>query len=58
MKDKKYYIIKMQKLYNEKNGEKISDEDALCFFESLVALVEVVYQPVSKNLWNKYQQKT
>jgi hypothetical protein len=53
MKDKKYYIIKMQKKYEEKNGRKISDDDALSLFESLVALVEVVYQPVPKNLWNK-----
>ena len=46
---KQKYLEQFKRLYREKCRKEISDAEALEYFESLVALVEVVYKPIPKN---------
>jgi hypothetical protein len=48
MSNKEKYIKKFKEIYQRKNGVVISDEIALKYFESLISLVKIVYQPIKK----------
>lgn len=48
--NKESYLLKFKKLYREKEGKDLTDQEALAHFERLAALVSVVYQPIKVNL--------
>jgi len=49
MVDKSKYILQFKKLYEEKKGERISEELALEYFENLLSLLKVIYKPNPTN---------
>jgi len=54
---RKDYVKRLKEIYKRKNGEELSDEQALQIFEQLVVLVKAVYQPISaKNNQNGDQE--
>lgn len=48
--NKETYLLKFKKLYREKEGKDLTDQEALVHFEKLVALVSAVYRPIKVNL--------
>jgi len=40
------YIERLKEIYKRKNGEELSDAQALILFEELISLVKAVYQPI------------
>ena len=46
MIDKTSYVERFKKLYEEKNNENISEDEALEYFEKLVVLVNVVHKKI------------
>ncbi len=43
------YIERLKEIHKRKNGEELSDAQALMLFEQLVSLVKAVYQPIPQN---------
>lgn len=40
------YIERLKEIYKRKNGEELSNAQALIIFEQLICLVKAVYQPI------------
>ena len=53
MNEKTKYIEKLKKLYEEKNGITLSDEEAFECFEKLVLLVGTIYKPIPRNIYER-----
>jgi len=49
MIDNSKYIHQFKKLYEERNGERISEELAVQYFEKLLSLLKVIYKPIPNN---------
>jgi hypothetical protein len=54
---RKEYVKRLKEIYKRKNGEELSDEQALQIFEQLISLVRAVYQPMSVNNYQNGDQK-
>lgn len=52
MSQKEKYIQRFKKLYKQKEGKDLSDQEALEHFEKLIVLVEAVYQPLSRKFFD------
>ena len=55
MENKQSYIEKFKELYKAKNGQEISDADALAHFEHLITLVSAIYKPISLSVFENQQ---
>jgi len=50
-------IAEFQKIYKEQFGKEISKEDAYAKGVKLLRLVQLVYQPITQEQYNKLQQR-
>lgn len=48
MVNKDKYVQRFKELYERKTGKKISDLEALEYFEKLVVLTQTIYKPILK----------
>lgn len=51
MVDKTQYILRLKDIYRQKTGSELSDAEALEYWEKLVLLVRIVYQPMARNAY-------
>ena len=49
---KEKYIQKFKELYKQKEGQDISDQEALEYLERLLTLVEAVYKPLPRKFFD------
>ena len=46
MVDKSEYIKRLKEAYQKKNNKTLSDEEALAFFEEIIAILQIIYRPI------------
>lgn len=51
------YLKEYKRIYKQKTGKDISDQEALRQFTKLTTLVKNVYQPITKKDYEKFQKK-
>lgn len=52
------YLKEYKKIYKEKNGKDISDQETLRQFIKLTTLVKNVYQPIKRRDYEEFQRKS
>lgn len=49
-------VAKFKELYKKETGEDISDEEALDSVTSLVEMIKLIYKPIKKSEFDKYEK--